>query len=70
LARLISGCDQVGVGRTGLCGLSVGEQCGYDFVYLLLEVGLVQAAVIVEALAGAADGDLAFGMTAVPQLTV
>jgi len=39
-------------------------------VYLLLEVGLVQAAVIVEALAGAADGDLAFGMTAVPQLTV
>jgi hypothetical protein len=30
-------------------------------VHLLLEVGLVQAAVLVEALAGVADGDLAFG---------
>jgi len=30
-------------------------------VYLLLEVGLVQAAVLVEAPAGATDGDLTFG---------
>src|SRR5438132_8799859 len=43
---------RVGGGLAGLCRLSVAEQCGYDLMYLLLEVGLVQTAVLVEALAG------------------
>ena len=60
--------NRAGVWRTGLSGLSVREQCGYDLVYLLLEVGLVKAAVIVEALSGAADGDLAFGYPGATEL--
>src|SRR6266851_617194 len=59
------GCDRVGGGLAGLCGLCVAEQCGYDLVYLLLEVGLVQTAVLVEALACVTDGDLAFGYPSV-----
>jgi hypothetical protein len=54
--RFCSGCDHVGGELAVFCRLSVGEQCRDDLVYLLLEVGLVQAGVLVEALSGAAEG--------------